>query len=433
MVNESIPESELQLWFERAAKESEIAGAIQNMPQLQDKLTGLNANFKVTDRIAREGLQNALDICSHLHEIEPLSANESIALEGFSQMRPDLVLHTSSAHYVLVELKTRPGPERQGVQELLAYSAAIKMQMPYVNETLYIIVAQAWDTLLSFSVRALIMDGKRVLPLQWCRSAPRRFEFTIRLDLFEYDFVHSYDPFYALSASIFACSRPNFDGPFVSAYFGWHATCAVADCKRMEQCRFLLSWSSERDGEVGLMSTALLTLNQHWTESEYLPSHYRMEQPEMKPGIVRVINRQAQKANMAVWADAGETNDEDGPDIARINTAAYAYSRKFPQNSVSYEILERRRIAPWEQNLKSKDARVNGFEIVDFMNLKRLLEMLTSLHSMRVEFFEPFGELEDFVRRYERSPWDVDEIVTMLSSFREHKGYSDAGRTDQQL
>jgi hypothetical protein len=419
---ESIPEEQLQRWFEQAVADERLASAIRNVPALRERLAQLRAIWRATDQVTRDGLENALDIYGHLCEAEALSANESITLQGFNQMRPDLVLHTGSAHYILVELKTRPAPERQGVQELLAYSAAIKMAMPYANDTLFVIVASSWDTLLQFSVRALILDGKRVLPLQWTSPAPGNFEFNVRLDLFEFDFVEEYDPFYALSTAIFACTRPALESAAVSGYFGWHAQRAVADCRRMQQCGFILTWSLS-DWFDGTVSTALVTFNQHWRESEYLPPNFREFAEDHRPGIVRLIHKQ-----VARICDPLLHGCDDG-DIYRVNLAADEHRRHFPQNGASYEILERRRSRPWEAELQRRNARTGNFETSDFKNLECLVGHITERQdSIRVENFMPFGELEDYARQEDRLVWhDLGDVLELLYLFRENKGYSRFG------
>lgn len=423
MAFESIPEAQLQQWFERAVEQNILTDAIQNIGQLEERLGQLQSNARVTDQVARDGLENALDIYRHLREAEALSANESIALEGYSQMRPDLVLHTSSAHYLLVELKTSAAPERQGVQELLAYSAAIKMAMPYANDTLYIIVANSWDTLLQFSVRALILEGKRVLPLQWSSPTAGNFEFNVRLDLFEFDFVQQYDPFYALSAATFACTRPAWTVAGVSGYFGWHMKRALADCRRMQQCGFILTWSRAWPGDSDrTLNTTLLTLNQHWRESEYLPPDFQENTEYRPPGIARVIYKQvARICDPLLAAD----QDED-LDIYRMNLAADERARHFPQNGASYEILQRRRHPAWEHKLQTLDNRVYGFETVSYANLKRFVTMLAQeANFIRIVHFAPFGEFEDFARRENRlGRASIDDILHLLYLFREYKGYA---------
>jgi hypothetical protein len=428
LADEFISESQLQRWFEAAVDGKRLADAIQNVAALDERLARLNATAKVTDRVAREGLANALDICQHLLEVEPLSANESIAPHGRNQMRPDLVLHTSSANYVLVELKTRPGPERQGIQELLAYSAALKMAMPYVNETLYIIVASTWDTLLEHGTRALILDGKRVLPLTWTGPIAGEFELNVRLNLFEFDFVRPYDPFFAMSAATFACTRPVRQGASVSSYFRWHANRVLADCHRIQQCGFLITWTQagyDKNSEV--FSTTLLTLNQHWEESEYLPSDYQRGPSGQQPGILRVIHKQAGHFGKTVTFGSLD-NDEADINIFEINHLADERRRRFPQNSIGYEILERRRDRHAEERLCSKDKRIFGFETADYANLKRFLKQLTEIESILVLNFLPFGELQDYALQTNRQMCrDVYDIVDLLYLFREHKGYSDLG------
>jgi sRNA-binding protein len=120
MNREFIPEKQLQNWFVDAANNNRLGDAIQNREALKKRLLELQSTARTTDAVSMDGIARALRICELLDEADKLSADRSVALPGYNQMRPDLVLFTSSAHYLLVELKTQPGPERQGIQELLA-------------------------------------------------------------------------------------------------------------------------------------------------------------------------------------------------------------------------------------------------------------------------------------------------------------------------
>jgi hypothetical protein len=300
--------------------------------------------------------------------------------------------------------------------------------MPYANETLYVIVANSWDTLLQFSVRALILDGKRVLPLRWTCPAPGKFEFSVFLDLFEFDFIRNYDPFYALSAAIFACTRPTRQRAAVASYFGWHLRQALADCRRMQQSGFLLTWSRPYcDGAT--LNTILLTLNQHWRESEYLPSDFMDSTADQRPGIVDVIYNRMERVRASILF--GSEDD----DIYRLNQAADVHSRLFPQNGSSYEILDRRRNRNREDFLRKRNAGTHSFETADYANLKHVVTMLTAEGGfIYVEEFAPFGELEDYVRQTSGRPWrDLDDILDLLYAFRAHKGYSEKDRFSQAM
>lgn len=103
-------------------------------------------------------------------------------------------------HYLLVELKTRREAELQGIQEPPAYSAAMKTQLTFINEFMFIIVARYWDPLLTFSVRSLIMDGKHVLPLLLGFGRNDEIELCIQQTLFAIDTSELYDPYYATYA-----------------------------------------------------------------------------------------------------------------------------------------------------------------------------------------------------------------------------------------
>ncbi|MFX7796830.1 hypothetical protein ABTK29_18405, partial [Acinetobacter baumannii] len=84
----------------------------------------------------------------------------------------------------------------------------------HVNDFIYIIVANDWGTLLSYGVRAMMMDGKHVLPVQ-CSQTASGFSLRINLELFEFQYVRPYLPGYALSPATLAVQR-RLPGPYDS-------------------------------------------------------------------------------------------------------------------------------------------------------------------------------------------------------------------------
>ena len=160
-------------------------------------------------------------------------------------MRPDLLLITDGAHPIIVELKAKPEAERQGIQELLAYGANLKMQMPHLNEPMFLIVAKDWDNLLSFGVRSLLIDGKRILPMLWRQTSPGKFVLSIMLELFELDLAQSFDPLYAMLPCTLAASRLG----NIGAQRGYDYLVKLQDqiaeeARRMHQCGFVLIHTS---------------------------------------------------------------------------------------------------------------------------------------------------------------------------------------------
>jgi hypothetical protein len=270
-----IPEPELQKWFKKVTHDRTLCEHITGVDELEARADKKDAP-RVTEAVTREGLIRALRIYHVLADADHLFENRSVAAPGLSQLRPDLVLTSDSGHYVLIELKTMRGPERQGVQELLAYSASIKMQAPYVNDFMFIIVARYWDNLLAHATRALIMDGKHVLPLQVSEkerstNGARDFSLSIRRDLFEFNFVQFFDPWYAMVPAEIGVYRPRWTSN-VDNYLRGVAQQALYDAIRLNQTGFAFFWiKRDPTASTELACATLVTVNQHWREGDDLP------------------------------------------------------------------------------------------------------------------------------------------------------------------
>ncbi|MDT6992073.1 hypothetical protein [Burkholderia cenocepacia] len=440
MSEDSILEAELQEWFEAAAAAScrthfgsldeaieasrtrTIYDCIENRKDLDDWLERLRRARRVVDRTSQDGLAKARLICSALADADHLSGNNSVAPPRCRQMRPDVVLTSDSGHYILVELKTKKASERQGVQELLAYSAAIKEQAPYVNDFMYVIVANHWDDLLKYGIRSLIMDGKHVLPLQFTRRGPKDFALSIRLDLFEFSFVQYFDVERAMVPAVLAVGRAtNLSAPFgpVEKYLCGVAHQAANDCERLNQTGFAFTWTSTLEQwKSELSNLTLVTVNQYWHTSEHLPSHYPRPDLSEEKGFHGLLYRKAEARKTAV----APSNPADEEDIFAAAFASSEADRVYAQSSLSYELLERYRDRDVEDGLRKKVPRVGLFESGESGNLK--LFMMSSPADMRIGLFRAFGELKDFMRetpRHHLAPLDYTELDELIQDFREYK------------
>lgn len=429
MIEAAIPESELQEWFEEAARNRTLYGRIDNMAMLEAMVDQFKQSGRATERTTREGLINALRISWVLADAEHLSANMSIAPPGCSQMRPDLVLTSDSGHYVLVELKTKRSSERQGVQELLAYSAAVKMQAPYVNDFMYVIVANYWDDLLEHAVRALIMDGKYVLPLSFTKHGPKDFTLSIRLDLFNFKFVQHFDARYALMPATLGVYRETRRAYQVDWYLMRVASRALIDCQRLNQTGFVLRWSMADDiyGRE-LTYATLFTVNQHWQESEHLPSWYPRYSMEKPPGFHGYMQRLANKRRKAVY---GRIPEVDFWAEAEANGAAAGI---YMQSGLSYELMERHRLGDKERQLCQLSAVLGSFELTgEAQNFEEFI-MPFEMEGMEMDIskFGAFGELRDYMRdACLQSPQNHIGLRQLIERFHQHKMAQVGARPDR--
>lgn len=126
-----IAEADLQIWFEDKSRKQTIVDYIVNHDELNTLPKWERQGIQESERVRLWGLDNAKKVFDRLSYAKHISGNRSIADKGHTQLRPDLILISEDANYILVELKTRKETERQAVQELLAYSAAMKMQLPF--------------------------------------------------------------------------------------------------------------------------------------------------------------------------------------------------------------------------------------------------------------------------------------------------------------
>lgn len=418
-------ESVLRDWFVKKAKERGICQFINNRDELVHRLNLLTEQPRQTELIERQGLKRAEHICGILSEDKFLFERESVAPVGFKSMSPDLVVVSSGGSYVLIELKTGWNPEREGVQELLAYSTAIKVQQPYVNEFIYVIVAGHWTSLLTHGVKALILDGKNVLPLQWAETAPEQFSLTIRLDLFRFDVHRPYDPWHAMVPHTLAIrQRGRIYGGFcfaIAQYFKFLTHKIVTDCERLLQSGFMFGWTSgEMDSQIS--SLTVVTVNQNWLYSEHTYGDISGFMPRRAAKFERLMHRVSTNAAGAIAKPASAPLVEDDP------WASCAYygevAEHYPSSMLSFDLLQRHRDRSRERRVET-DSFVHGyFEDGSVQNLEVFLEFELNRRmwssGFRVCLFAPFGELADFLGPHHGIP-DGPQLRTILRDFREHK------------
>lgn len=433
MTEASIPESELQAWFEAASRSGQLHSSIENCAELEAWAQQLVLSNRHTEKTSREGVANALRVCNVLSDADHLSANRSIAPPGCAQMRPDLVLTSHSGHHILVELKTQSGPERQGVQELLAYSAAIKMQAPYVNDFMYVIVANHWDDLLGYAVRSLIVDGKHVLPLEFTRRGENDFTLRIRLDLFRFSFVQYFHTMYAMVPALLGVYRAAASvAPVepVNNYLYRVATSAVDDCVRLNQSGFAMIWSlQEWFNDSELAYTTLVTVNQHWRFSEHLPGNYPRYIQEKPHGFHGYLHRIAHEQGRAAYR--GATADDIW---AWSDSTEEAATRVHKQSALSYEVLARHRNRKIERHLESSVPLKGSFDDTEFPNLEVfMLEFADSAQGcMSISAFRAFGELADYMRdAHRKRPTNHRELGELLEAFHRYKQTQPDATPDQ--
>lgn len=420
MTEASIPEPVLQKWFETVTLNRKLADRIDNLSALKARADQLQRSGRATEKTSREGIANALRVCSVLFDADHLSANMSVSAPGCAQMRPDIVLTSDSGHYVLVELKTNSVPERQGVQELLAYYASIKMQAPYVNDFMFIIVAYHWDDLLVHAVRALIMDGKSVLPLEVVdrpSSGEPDFSLSIHLDLFEFNFVQFFDPWQAMVPAEIGVYRPTFSRAPVDAYLREIARHAVQDCVRLNQTGFAVFWTKWEGGPpVELACSTLVTVNQHWRQGDHLPGDYPRYSLDKQRGFHGLHEKVAKRRRTKVLRAQPE------PDFLAEAYANEEVSDVYKQSALSYELLARHRSRAREALLHRQVQDLHEFDICgSYPSLDMFMTQFEEV-GMSILGFAAFGEMDDFMKT---TRWPLlrnhENLASLIGAFYEFK------------
>ncbi|KVP96763.1 hypothetical protein WJ97_12855 [Burkholderia ubonensis] len=438
MEEQDFLEDKLQKWFEATAEQNEICSSILNLDELRYKADSLARAARTSNTISRAGLSRALRICEVLKEVTLVGANESIAPPECKQMRPDIVLVTPASQYLLVELKSKPEAERQGVQELLAYSTAIKMQAHHVNDFIYIIVAHHWNALLTYGVRSMILEGKHVLPLQ-CRQDATGFSLRIKLELFDFQFARPYDPWYALSPATLAVMRKvprrtdlvsEYAG--LDRYFRRIVSGALADCNRLHQSGFLMVWrypgAPDTFGDYELVNLTLFTVNQHWMASEHAPLDCHPEVQRNLSSFDGLHLRRYNEAYDAVTALHPVPDEEDVfATTALHQEAARAAEGVYPQSTFSEDVLDRYRSLAVEGKLESNRAWFGRFELhgatPHLRSFLRGLDSWPMARWMEIKPFFPFGDMADFANTPTAPPHpkDHDELTAYIEAFRTYK------------
>ncbi|CAG9165231.1 hypothetical protein LMG23992_00375 [Cupriavidus laharis] len=426
MAEAAIDEKELQNWLTPKAAQGGFLRCIAHLGDLHDAEERLRLAQRENLKPSLAAVQRAIRVCHMLADAELLTADKSVAPYGSAHMRPDLTLRSTSGNFMLVELKSKEGAERQGVQELLAYSAVLRLQQPHANEIVYIVVARHWDALLRFSVLSLMMDGKYVLPLRCYRQGDTDFDLEVAMELFDFDSNPFYSPMYALKPQVLAVTHDSGNKKLkwnMKVYFEDLARDSVAQCRKIGQSGFALVWSNpSAQGEN--INLTLATVNQNWRNSEHTPSDVRIlgEKPTR---LDDVISRQAAVVRRAALKRVKSLGRK--PDVLDRADASEETLRLYADSEQAGEILDMFRNLEHETTLEDQSACWSRFEPSSVQNLWAFLHLLrNSATEGRLIKFLPFGDLEDYVRAGEaggdrQRPKELCDFYALMKCFEQHK------------
>ncbi|BEV72622.1 hypothetical protein THUN1379_21040 [Paludibacterium sp. THUN1379] len=176
-------ESDLQIWFEERLADETLHKHITNENSLLQRWRNLNESRLEAEFRTRVWVNRALKALNALCNSDKILANQSMHVPGEPQKRPDFLLQSHSGEYTLVELKANRGAERQGIQELLAYSAELHQQVPFLVGVFLVMVARDWDELLTKASKGALLTGAYLLPLRVLGDLDRGIRLEINLDI----------------------------------------------------------------------------------------------------------------------------------------------------------------------------------------------------------------------------------------------------------
>jgi hypothetical protein len=407
-----ISEKELQKWFENKADQRSIKESIYNGSFLNTVPISQRRNLPRSERYRLAALDNAKIVYDRLEHARYISGDRSVSVEGKSQLRPDIIIITDEANCMLIELKTNKKAERQTVQELLAYSASIKSQLPYLNEHMFIIVASQWDVLLQQAVKSLIMDGKLVLPLTFDKIHDGEYQLYIKESLFCCDKKVNYNPSYAMIPHTLATSLYYSHSDQMTDR-GNSSLCKIKiinylrnvgyrllnECSKIKQSGFFMIWRDMRNKNYEVISLTVVTVNQFWHHSESTPTHIAIDTQPLPVGLSRLQQRAANLAGKKIL-DSYKKNrpheTSDDLDFIFINSDIHiAQSEFYPKSSLSFDLL-------WRYTDKDREKEIidlrfsQPFEYGGHVNLISFLRDFKEIRQVSIEHLATFGDVADF-------------------------------------
>lgn len=419
-----VAEKHLQAWFNQVARSTSLAAVIRNhdeLYQLQSDMHELATRIPAK-RVA--AIDNAVTLLQSAVKSSLLSATKSIAntkstdwSTADTAMSPDAVLLTPQGRYILVELKTKMNTEREAVQELMAYSLAIQLQTPLVDDIGFIVIAQHWGTLLRRGVQAMMLEGKAVLPLAWYEAGEGEFALRIHVDLFNFQFERRYDPWYALNYATLARMAPQRQGANCLALLQRVRSRLLARCAALGQSGFVLLTSNWAPDDHVLYSLTFFVVNPFWQQSDFLPESAQIRSWQQHP---RGVLTKHHNAVRDAYQQVTPVPPEEVFWVSEAQEHAMAVRRElFPDENPAYDLL-------WPVYAQADASMLNpkcGWEIEPGATLslyQQYVEM-QGLADMHIVSFSPFGELAELPNRDPYQVRTYADMTQFLENYRRYK------------
>lgn len=258
-------ESDLQTWFEERLADETLRKHITNVDAFLQWGRDLQERNLEAESRTRFWVNRAYGVLGALFRSDKILANESMHAPGEPQKRPDFLLQDDNGVYTLVELKTNREAERQGIQELLAYSAELHEQVPFLAAVYLVMVARQWDELLTKASKGALLCGACLLPLRVLGDLDNGIRLEINRDVLR---APAPTPIYAPHAlTPYILARrvtDNRDASRTRRRLEQLSMRVHSACKKAAQTGFVCVWSATSGHEYGVIGITLFSADPHW-------------------------------------------------------------------------------------------------------------------------------------------------------------------------
>jgi len=296
-------ESDLQAWFEARLADETLSDYITNERFLLQWDHDLQQRKLHAEAQTRVRVRRACHVLKSLCHSDKILANQSMHAPGEPQKRPDFLLQDSNGFYTLVELKTNRQAERQGIQELLAYSAELHEQVPFLVGVFLVMVAKDWGELLTKSSKGALFAGTCLLPIRVLGNFHDGIRLEINLEVLRAPAPPPISALHALTPYVLARSTTDsLEAMRIERDLIKLAERVYRDCQRVAQTGFLCVWRDQSDqSNLSTIGITLFSVDPHWMFSDGVWGCEELAEIAFnaQPGFMR---RVLKKTNAQPWS-----------------------------------------------------------------------------------------------------------------------------------
>lgn len=396
-------ESELQAWFEERFADETLHEYITNVEYFHKLRAILEQRPLEAERQTRSWMRQASFPLRALCNSDKILANQSMHTEGEPQKRPDFLLQNENGAYTLVELKTNRQAERQGIQELLAYTAELHQQIPFLVGVFLVMVARDWSDSLTKASKGGLLTGARLLPLKVIGDFEAGITLEINLDVLQAPTPTAIYAPHALTPYVLARATTPLDNTRRIAWELRNLAHQVHNtCRMVAQTGFVCVWHGQPHpiGPDKIIGITLFSADPNWMFGD-------------RPWETQEIAEQAFNAQPAFMRRVLQNAD----------------SKPYSMNP-SFEIMER-----ISKNIQKRLQLEWGTDGENFEGY------ISSVHHgynfWKTLIFLPFGTMQDFwkAKQYtysESDPFDAHQLEQLVIEFNQyHAGLYGENKADK--